>query len=417
MMQATSTSKKKKKNRKKSKSNNSKNSRSNANQQKSAPKPTNSRDSKAAGTKAAESKAVGSKVSSPTEVEPKEMSRKSAAAKTFEPRNKSVRVDVSQFIYLRVAACAAIVVLHTLFASNIYFEETITIHQLLVSKTVQHLLMWAVPCFLMVTGALLLQPARKISTEKLFGKYIRRIALALVFFTFLFQWLDTVFGEEKSIWKSGLSDLIQGHGWPHMWYLYLMLGIYLMIPFYKMVADRASNKHLWQLAITLIIFISIMPLLQYAGVEEIGFYLPTALIYPVYVFGGYALYQKNLPPLEAAAIFTVSTGLILALSLKGVDADIYGYDSILVIAQSLSLFSLVLRIRSTAGTVVRSIDRCGFGIYLIHMIGVVFVMKWVGFDPYSHNTVLSFAIMSVVFFVVSYSATWLIRLIPKLNLL
>ncbi len=346
---------------------------------------------------------------------------KDAAAKEAAPKaaakGRRAPSDVSQFIYLRVIACIAIVLLHTLFASNVYFKDTITDHQLLVSTTVQHLLMWAVPCFLMVTGALLLQPARKINNRKLFGKYIRRIALALVFFTFFFQWLDHVFGGEKSVLKSGLSDLIQGHGWPHMWYLYLMLGLYLMVPFYKMVTDRASDRQLWQLAATMIVFISLIPLLQYAGAEEIGFYIPTAVIYPVYMFAGYALYRKNIPALEAAAIFAVSTGLILALSIKGIDAEIYGYDSILVIAQSLSLFSLALRIRKTAGTVVRSIDRCGFGIYLIHMIGVVFVMKWVGYDPYTHNTVLSFAVMTAVFFIASYSAAWLIRLIPKLDLL
>lgn len=357
----------------------------------------------------------------------KEAAQKSAAARSTPAKEEAPRVasvkskrapaDVSQFIYLRVFACAAIVLLHTLFASNVYFKDTITDHQLLVSTTVQHLLMWAVPCFLMVTGALLLQPARRISNRKLFGKYIRRIALALVFFTFFFQWLDHVFGGEKSVLKSGLSDLIQGHGWPHMWYLYLMLGLYLMIPFYKMVADRASGRQIWQLAATLIVFISLLPLLQYAGAEEIGFYLPTAIIYPVYMFAGYALYQRNIPALEAAAVFAVSTGLILALSIRGIDAEIYGYDSILVIAQSLSLFSLALRFRGTAGTVVRSIDRCGFGIYLLHMIGVVFVMKWVGYDPYTHNTVLSFAVMTAVFFIASYSAAWLIRLIPKLDLL
>lgn len=376
-MQATST-KKKKKNKNNNKRNHKSNNRNNSNSRKPA---------------------------------------EAAKANISQKPVKAVKTDISQFIYLRVAACVAIVVLHTVFASTVYFKDTITDHQLLVSTTVQHLLMWAVPCFLMVTGALLLQPSRQISAKKLFGKYIRRIVLALVFFTFLFQWLDHIFGGERSVWKSGLSDLIQGHGWPHMWYLYLMLGIYLMIPFYKMIADRASNEQLWQLTATLVVFISLIPLLHLAGIEDIGFYLPTSLIYPVYVFGGYALYRKNIEAPAAAVIFAVSTGLILILSLKGVTADIYGYDSILVIAQSLSLFSLALRIRRNASIVVRSIDRCGFGIYLMHMAGVVFVMKWVGFDPYSHNTVLSFAVMTAVFFVVSYSATWLIRLIPKLDLL
>ena len=170
--------------------------------------------------------------------------------------NKSRNID--QFIYIRVIACAAIVLLHTLFASNIYFEDTITYGQLHITETIEHMLMWAVPCFLMVTGALLLQPSRIIGTKKLFGKYIRRMALALIVFTFLFQLLDYIKGEETSLFGGWILNLVQGYSWPHMWYLYLMLGIYLMIPFYKMIADRASNEQLWQLTATLVVFISMI---------------------------------------------------------------------------------------------------------------------------------------------------------------
>ena len=334
--------------------------------------------------------------------------------------------NINQFIYIRVIACIAIILLHTLFASNIYFADSITTTQLTATHTIEHLLMWAVPCFLMVTGALLLQPSREISTKKLFGKYIRRIALALVVFTFLFQLFDYIMGEESSLFLGWLSNLVQGHSWPHMWYLYLMLGIYLMLPFYKMVTDRASIRQIWMLVLIITVFVSILPLAEFIGLEDMGFYIPTTMIYPVYVFAGYALYEHNIKAGTAGAIFAVSTVLIIVLSVMssgaGSDAvafnyDLFGYDSILVVAQSLSLFSLMLRMKGQAGALIRSIDECSFGIYLIHMIGVVFIMKWVGFNPYTHTPIVSFALMVFVFFAVSYAATWLIRQIPKLNLL
>ena len=59
-----------------------------------------------------------------------------------------------------------------------------------VTKTCENLLMWAVPCFLMVSGALLLNPAKEIPLKKLFGKYIKRMFLALLIFTFIFQLFD-----------------------------------------------------------------------------------------------------------------------------------------------------------------------------------------------------------------------------------
>lgn len=334
-----------------------------------------------------------------------------------EGADKTKRRNIDQFVYIRTAACIAIILLHTLYASNVYYAETITAVQLTVTQTIEHMLMWAVPCFLMVTGALLLQPQRQITSAKLFGKYIRRIVLALVFFTFLFQVLDYIMGEEDSLFGGWISNLIQGHSWPHMWYLYLMLGIYLMIPFYKMIADRATDRQIWQLIITIFVFVSVIPLVSYLGFEDNGFYIPTSLIYPVYVFGGYVLYRNNISTGIAAAVFSVSSVLIIVLSAAGAGEDLFGYDSVLVTAQSLSLFSLLIRLRKPAGAVIRSVDECSFGIYLIHMIGVCFVMKWVGFDPYTHIPAVSFAVMVIIFFSVSYAAAWLIRQIPKLDLL
>ena len=60
-------------------------------------------------------------------------------------------------------------------------------------------------------------------------------------------------------------------------------------------------------------------------------------------------------------------------------------------------------------------DQCGFGIYLIHMIGVRAVMKWVGFNPYAHGPVFCIIAMVLLFFAVSYLITLALRSIPKLK--
>ena len=328
----------------------------------------------------------------------------------------SIDNNIGAFTYIRVAACLFIVLLHTLFASNVYFSETITDSQLLASETVEHLLMWAVPMFLMVTGALLLKEERIISMKKLFGKYIKRIVIALLSFTLLFQILDYIHFEEHSLIKGWLLNLFQGHSWAHMWYLYLMIGIYLMIPFYKMIASKSSINMIWYLIGVIVLFVSVLPLSEYAGLEN-GFYIPTSLIYPVYVFAGYALTQRNISPMLGAGLLIISTLLIVVFSIVFPDTDIFGYDSIMVVAQSIGLFSLLIRIKAPAGTLIRSIDDCSFGIYLIHMIGVRISMKWIEFDPYSHMPILSFAGMVIMFFVISYFIAFALRSIPKLNLL
>ena len=73
---------------------------------------------------------------------------------------------VTGYVYLRVIACLAIVILHTAYGAGSEFEEVITSFQHTVTMTVTNCMMWAVPCFVMITGALLLPPEKDISYEK-----------------------------------------------------------------------------------------------------------------------------------------------------------------------------------------------------------------------------------------------------------
>ena len=93
---------------------------------------------------------------------------------------------IPQFAYVRTIACIAIVFLHCVNSGRVYHAAAITPQQTAWAFAACSALMWAVPCFLMVTGALLLDPAREIGPKKLFGKYIKRMVEALVVFTLIF---------------------------------------------------------------------------------------------------------------------------------------------------------------------------------------------------------------------------------------
>ena len=62
---------------------------------------------------------------------------------------------------LRAVSCIAIVLLHTFYAASAYAAPGSTAH--LAAISVRNLMMWAVPCFVMVSGALLLDQARVIT--------------------------------------------------------------------------------------------------------------------------------------------------------------------------------------------------------------------------------------------------------------
>ena len=76
----------------------------------------------------------------------------------------------------------------------------------------------------------------------------------------------------------------------------------------------------------------------------------------------------------------------------------------------------MMHIKAPAGRLVRMVDDCTFGIYIIHMIGIHLVMKWLGWNPYMYGP-LAFLMLAILLFVVSFALTWLIRKIPKIGLL
>ena len=301
---------------------------------------------------------------------------------------------IKEFPYIRIFACFAIVVLHTLFASNAYYDGLITGTEKLVTQT----------------------------GKKIF-KYTRRMVISLLVFTLLFQILDYATGFRKTLITGWLYRLFTGQSWAHMWYLYLIIGLYLMMPFYKMVADHATDRQMWGLIGSIVLFVSLLPLSRIFGLEP-GFYIPTTMIYPAYLFLGHMFRKKSLGKVESWMLFLIPSVIIIMLStycsaVLGQMSDetfqiLFGYGSIPVVLQTAGIYNLLMNIDVKERSRVNTLNDCSFGIYLIHMIFVTASMKWFGFNPYRYNFLI-FIGMALVFFVAAFIITYILRKIPKVN--
>ncbi len=326
---------------------------------------------------------------------------------------------ISQFSYIRVIACMAIVLLHTVNSARIYHSDTMTAGESLAVYTVCSVLMWAVPSFLMVSGALLLDPSREITWGKIFGKYIRRVFTALIIFTAIF----TIIRHNPSAGTSLVHEFLEGlalnHCMAYLWYLYLMIAIYLMLPLLRKAAFGMSASGLWLLSAALVIIAIILEAAFSragdipAAPGGIGASLQLLTGCTAYVFIGRLIYMKKPDARISAALFVISTLTLAAATYKtGLMTDdpsfISIYCSPLVVAQSVSIYSLMLGIRAEAGAFIRSADACSFGIYLIHMIFVRLIMSELGIDPFDYGP-FGFILMSAAFFFAAYAATWVIR--------
>lgn len=287
-------------------------------------------------------------------------------------------------------------------------------------------MMWAVPCFVMTTGALLLEETKEISYKKIFGKYVARILTALIVFCLIFRFFDMFMDKEPvniEVLKNGIYEILTGTSWSHMWYLYLLIGLYFLLPFYKKIAKYSDKQELRYLLGVYMIFLSLLPLSGIWGISS-GFYIHVSTIYPFYLFCGYAVHKKIIEVNKwiagiAAVLSTIGIFLLTIVrwryNIEEME-QLWSYSSILVILQAVGIFMSMDRIKnigSKAGRMLLDkIDRCSFGIYLIHMIFVRAILRYAEFDPYEGNAVLNFIGLTVIIFIVSYAVTWILKKFP-----
>lgn len=96
---------------------------------------------------------------------------------------------------------------------------------------------FAVPVFVLISGALLLNPSKEISYHKIFRKYIPRIVRALLLFGLGMCLIEAYMTRANDnlieIMVKSVANLATGKCWTHMWYLYMLIGLYALVPLYK----------------------------------------------------------------------------------------------------------------------------------------------------------------------------------------
>jgi surface polysaccharide O-acyltransferase-like enzyme len=134
------------------------------------------------------------------------------------------------FDLLRVVACLAVILLH-LAATIVKDHEFIgTIHWH-VSNAINAATTWCVPVFVMLSGALLLNPKKHQRFESFWAKRATRLLPALI------AWSAIYFAWRAYYWHESLSPLLIAHdiavGQPyiHLYFLFLIAGLYLVTPF------------------------------------------------------------------------------------------------------------------------------------------------------------------------------------------
>lgn len=329
--------------------------------------------------------------------------------------------------YLRAVACLAIVVLHTFLTASRLFGPSGA--ALTGSMIARNTMLWAVPCFVMVTGALLLDPERRITTGKIFGVYVRRMVVVLAAATLVFSVFDAVVDRQAGgvlgLVLRYVRALFTNGSWLHLWYLYMLIGLYIMLPLYRLLVKHLTRRDWGYLLTVYFVFLSVVPTIGYLCGVQIGFYITVYTIYPLYLFLGYALrkgvLRLSLP--TAAGITAVSTAVIVLATWAGMHFQnqnlqtmCSSYASVFVVLQAAGLFSLFQRLEHLSAAplkqVLLAVDRCSFGIYLVHVLVLYVLYRVLRFNPYLHGGLGMLCVLVAVVFAASYGISFALKQVP-----
>lgn len=124
-------------------------------------------------------------------------------------------------------------------------------------------------------------------------------------------------------------------------------------------------------------------------------------------------------------ILGISTLLIIGCTVARWVYDIpsmeilWGYSSFFVIMQAVGFFALLKDVKDTGLRAVKwvllKLDECSFGVYLIHMIFVRLILRYMEFNPYENGGILAFVLLIIGILFISYAITWILKKIPFLK--
>ena len=158
---------------------------------------------------------------------------------------------------LRAAATVMVIILHV--GGGMIWAVTPDMAEFTWLVSANTLVRSAVPLFLMLSGMFLLSPEKKTSFQLLFKKYCPRLVIAYVgwsaFYAFYYAVLD------RTLFSEGLYGLwtrfFNSHY--HLWYLPLLFGIYLLIPFFGTVEESWPHQQTFHKMGILVLFLVIHP--------------------------------------------------------------------------------------------------------------------------------------------------------------
>jgi len=286
---------------------------------------------------------------------------------------------------------------------------------------------FAVPVFVMITGALTLQ--REYEIGSFLKKRLVRVVMPFLFWSLVYIWYswyneEITFGSDAWVNIKQVLHLLKYGSSYHLWYVYMLIGLYFFIPVIGKYVRHASEK---EILYFLIVWFVVMTITQ----PYLERYNPAV---DMHYFAGYAGYlvlghylafkQFNIKSLRlwmvlllifSTVIIAIGTGLIMAHpGLPG--TMLYEPVNPAILMQAVSVFLIVkLTIPKVSPVITRIRDFAGkynYGIYLGHALVLYFLDDPFGISYKLCTPIISIPLTALICFVCTLLLVWIVNKLP-----
>lgn len=330
------------------------------------------------------------------------------------------------FDYLRVFAAFAVMILH-ISAQN-WHTTDVNSFEWQVFNFFDSIVRWGVPIFVMISGSLFL--GREIPLSKIYSKYIFRMAISFLVWSVIYA----IFIEGNK--TDRLLAIVQGNY--HMWFVLMIIGIYMCMPFIKPIVE--TDVKIKYYLILAFVFAFVIPevttLVKDFGNELIikggdaikadvnAMNMHIVLGYVSYFVLGYYINKIDLSKRQRIIIyvlgiigftFTVVIDLIVALKTQVPCSHYYGNFTVNILFEAVAVFTWFKYKKYNwhrLNLFIQKLSKYSFGAYLVHVFVIRQLNGRFGLNTLSFNSVFAVICIGVLVFTVSYTISAILNKIP-----
>jgi surface polysaccharide O-acyltransferase-like enzyme len=331
-----------------------------------------------------------------------------------------------------IRACAILMVVATHVVTTIQQRSFATAGHWWTTLLAHVLVRPCVPLFVMLSGMLLLDPAKSEPIAVFLRKRFSRVLIPYLFWTCVYLALNQLSGNHPMTVSGMLRSVVETPVSGHLWFVQMILGVYLATPVLRIFVRGASRSDLYFFCLVWGIWVLMNACQTMADVNlHIKPYVATSYVgYFVlgYLLRDVALYGRRRWVLAAAfvaafAFTTVASHIVM--SRAGGRTSLQFLDNLnpnLVIL-SAALFLLLRDIPyerlyrkvSWLGAAVRSLSGAAYSIYLAHVLVLIGLGRY-RLDGLAVHPVLGIPMIAGVTTLITWALVMAMRKAPYLRM-